>query len=387
MKGTAFLVFFSIVFSVYGLVNLYLFLRGWQALELMPQYRRVYIILFLFLSLSYIAGRFLEKVWLSFFSEALIWIGSFWLAAMVYFLFAALISDLSRLILQSIPPAKMWFHSYLPEIKLRLFAGVLFLTAVLVIFGRLNALWPAITQLNIHITKTVREQEHLHLVLVSDVHLGTVIGRSRLEKLASQIEKLQPDLVVFAGDLLDEDLEPVIRQDLGSLLCSIRAPLGVYAINGNHEHIGGAEQAFQYLQSHGIILLRDSVVLINNSFYLVGREDRSSRRFNGVVRRPLSALLKNIDSSKPIILLDHQPYKLEEAQTFGVDLQLSGHTHHGQLWPFQWITQRVYQISRGYKKIGNTHYYVSTGYGTWGPPVRIGNRPEIVSIHIRFSPL
>lgn len=95
--------------------------------------------------------------------------------------------------------------------------------------------------------------------------------------------------------------------------------------------------------------------------------------------------MNGVDISHPVILMDHQAFRLEEAESNGIDLQLSGHTHHGQLWPFNFITKKVYELSWGYKKKGKTHYYVSSGVGTWGPPIRTGNRPEIVNIRLRFG--
>jgi len=123
--------------------------------------------------------------------------------------------------------------------------------------------------------------------------------------------------------------------------------------------------------------LRDSATLINNSFYLIGREDRTNNR-----RKNILSLLDSVDKSKPIILLDHQPFNLSESADNDIDLQISGHTHHGQLWPFNFITKAIYEVSSGYKKIKNTHVIVSNGYGTWGPPMRLGNRPEILIIDL-----
>ena len=138
--------------------------------------------------------------------------------------------------------------------------------------------------------------------------------------------------------------------------------------------------------SHGLTLLRDSALLVNNSIYIVGREDRDIKRFSGAERKSLPQLMEGVDRSKPIVLLDHQPYNLHEAAEAGVDLQLSGHTHHGQLWPFGYVTQRIFEVSRGYLQKGGTHFYVSTGFGTWGPPVRTGNRPEIMVFDLVFEP-
>jgi len=132
-------------------------------------------------------------------------------------------------------------------------------------------------------------------------------------------------------------------------------------------------------------MLRDTVEMIGECIYLIGREDRDKQRFTGKSRKSLSELVSGLDPSYPIILLDHQPFHLNQTTRLGIDLSISGHTHHGQLWPFTYITNAIYEISQGYKKIGNTHFYVSCGYGTWGPPVRLGNRPEIVVLNITFN--
>jgi len=162
--------------------------------------------------------------------------------------------------------------------------------------------------------------------------------------------------------------------------------LGVYACTGNHEYIGGGDPSIHYLEQNGITVLRDSVALIGDAFYLVGREDLQKKYSTHENRASLEDLLEGLDFSKPIIMLDHQPYALDKVEEAGVDLQISGHTHHGQLWPLGYVTQKIFEVSRGYKKKGETHFYVSTGYGTWGPPVRTGNRPEIVLFQLKFQP-
>jgi hypothetical protein len=184
---------------------------------------------------------------------------------------------------------------------------------------------------------------------------------------------------------VDEDIQPVIRQNLGETLRQIKSKYGIYGITGNHEYIGGVEPACKYLIEHGVTMLRDSSVQIAGAFTLVGREDISIRQFDGKNRKPLGDLMKDVNTSLPVILMDHQPFRLDDAVDHGADLQVSGHTHHGQLWPFNYISQAVYELSWGYKKKGHTHFYVSCGVGTWGPPMRTGNRPEVVNLKLKFE--
>jgi len=261
-------------------------------------------------------------------------------------------------------------------------AIVVLLTVVL---GHFNAIRPRIRTLNLAVDKTVPEAASLRIVAVSDIHLGTIIGKTRLRKIVAIINSLNPDLVLFPGDVFDEDIGPVIKDNLGETLRTVQSKFGVFAITGNHEYIGGEKAACQYLSDHGITVLRDASVRIDDVCTVVGREDISARQFGGANRKPLEELMKDVDHRLPVILMDHQPFHLEEAERNGVDLQLSGHTHHGQLWPFNYVSQRIFEVSWGYKLKGKSHIYVSCGVGTWGPPVRTGNSPEIVHIKLSFN--
>lgn len=380
-----FIIFFLIVFTVYGLVNYYIFARGWQAIPKGSPVRTYYLILFLVLALSFIVGRILENYYLSTLSDVFVWIGSFWLGLMLYLFLSVLVIDILRLVnhFTGIFPVIV-FKDY-QKTKQVVALVVLSVSVILIIAGRINALNPKTETLDLRINKTVNSQKDWNIVLASDIHMGTLIGQSRIAVLVNMINGLKPDLVLFAGDIIDEDLAPVIKQDLGATLKNIKAKYGVYAITGNHEFIGGAEPAVKYLTEHGINVIRDSSVKIGDSFYLVGREDRSTNQFAHKKRKELAEIMKSVDKSLPVVMMDHQPFGLNEAVENGVDLQLSGHTHHGQLWPFNFITKMVYELSWGYMKKDNTHFYVSSGYGGWGPPLKIGSRSEIVNIKLQFN--
>ncbi len=226
--------------------------------------------------------------------------------------------------------------------------------------------------------------EEIKLVLATDIHLGTIISTKRVRRIVELINKQQADLVLFAGDIVDEDLTPVIRQNLGAILSEIKPPLGLYGITGNHEYIGGAHAAVEYLSKHGIVMLQDEMLQITDQIVVVGRNDLSSNRFNTKKRKPLTEILTSVSKNQFVIVMDHQPSKIFEAVEAGADLVLSGHTHHGQLWPLNYITQAMFPISWGLKRFENTTAYVSSGVGSWGPPVRIGNKPEIVVFTLKF---
>ncbi len=378
-----FVIFFSIALSLYTILNSYIFIRGWEVVP--PEHHRSYAILFVLTAYAFFLGRLLERFTLSWFSSALVWIGSFWLAAMVHLYLILVGIDILRLVNYIIP----FFPQFLtkdPEQTKHIAAIVVCsFVAIVVLAGHVNAVYPRVRTLNLTIPKNSHQLTSLNVVAVSDIHLGTVIGRSRLSKIVAKINALNPDLVLLPGDVFDEDIGPVIKKNLGDMLRSIRSNYGVISVTGNHEYIGGVEEACSYLTDHGILVLRDAVTKIADSLYIVGREDLSINRFAGKKRKTLEELLADVDRRYPVILMDHQPFRLDEAVQNGIDLQLSGHTHNGQIWPFSYITRKVFELSWGYEKKENTHFYVSCGVGTWGPPVRTGNRPEIVNIKLQFN--
>jgi len=250
--------------------------------------------------------------------------------------------------------------------------------------GYLNARDLQVTTLRLRLRQSCGNMKRLNLVFLSDLHLGVTVNSAFLKRAIFQVNSLKPDLVLLVGDIVDMDIREIDEMGCGRLLSRIRAPLGVYAVTGNHEYITGEEESVSYLSGVGITFLRDRVIKINNSFYLAGREDLSSIRRGGE-KRSLRSVLRGLDPGCPIILMDHRPARIDEAVEEGVDLLLCGHTHHGQLFPLNLLTGIFYPVSWGYVRQGETQVYVSSGAGTWGPPVRIGNIPEIVEIKIEFG--
>ncbi len=383
MRTIQFLIFFSIVITVYSLLSFYVYSRGIQAFPADISGRIWFKAVFIFLSASYIIARFLERIWISTLSDVFTWIGSFWLAAFFYFLLAVIVIDVFRLVNVAIPFIPVSMKSL--EFKQYLFWGTVTIVMILLLGGFINSVSPRIKTLDISINKKVDGLKNLKIVFASDIHLGTLIGPRRTNTIVQKINAQNPDIILLGGDIVDEDLAPVIRNNLGDSLKKLKAPLGVIGITGNHEFIGGAEAAVKYLEEHGIKMVRDSVIKIDDKFYIIGREDRDKRNFAGTTRKEIEELSKGLDHKLPIIMLDHQPFELDKKQELGIDLTMSGHTHHGQMWPLNYITKAIFEVSWGYKKKGNTHVYVSSGVGGWGPPVRIGNRPEIVVVNLTFE--
>jgi predicted MPP superfamily phosphohydrolase len=383
MRNIQFIIFFSTFITVYGLLSFYIYSKGLQVFPQGTAGRTYYKLIFIFLASSYLVARFLERIWLSAVSDVFMWIGSFWLAAFLYLLLIVVLIDLIRLINLALP--------VIPEIsKTIFFRRILFwsiigMVSLALLAGFINSLNPRIKKLDITIDKKIDGLQELKIAFASDIHLGTIIGPRRANTIVKKINGLNPDLILLGGDIVDEDLAPVIRNNLGDSLKKLKAPLGVIGITGNHEFIGGAESAVKYLEEHGVTMIRDTVIKMDDKFYIIGREDRDKRNFAGTNRKDIENLMQGLDQSLPIIMLDHQPFELDKKEKLGIDLTLSGHTHHGQMWPLNYITKAIYEVSWGYKKKGDTHVYVSSGVGGWGPPVRIGNRPEIVLINVMFK--
>lgn len=220
----------------------------------------------------------------------------------------------------------------------------------------------------------------LKIVAVSDIHLGYGTDKTLLKEYVERINALQPDLILIGGDLIDNSVVPLRAERMEEELSLLKAPLGIYMVPGNHEYISGIEASIDFLRQTPVILLRDTVVTLPNGIQLVGRDDRHNHR-----RQPLEELTANLDPSRPVILLDHQPYHLKQTEDAGVDLQFSGHTHHGQIWPLSLLTDYLFELSYGYKQMGNSHIYVSSGLSLWGPPFRIGTDSELVVFDITFK--
>ena len=257
--------------------------------------------------------------------------------------------------------------------------GIMFVVAALLIYGSYNAKHPVVVSYGITINKPANVDK-MRVVMISDTHFGRISGRQEAKVIVDKINELKPDVVVLCGDTIDSDLKSVQRKDTLALFKDIDSKFGVYAIMGNHEYLGSeGEREQQYFSSNGINVLIDKAVVLPNEVVLFGFDDYSQ---NANKHDFLQKAQEYND--KPLIILDHQPRRREVVEKIGADMLLCGHTHKGQIVPNNLITESIYELDYGYKKFGNLNMIVSCGVGTWGPPVRIGNQPEIVCIDIDF---
>lgn len=241
---------------------------------------------------------------------------------------------------------------------------------------------------------SIKTQEYLvdaHLpkiVMVSDLHLGTYINRGNLARFVDSINARQPQVLLFVGDVIDRELTPIVQQQMETEFLRLKAPLGKYMVFGNHESYGKAskEQVMEYFTKCGITMLQDKAVLIDSLFYLIGRDDRGHTKKE---RISTDEIIRNdipdFDNRLPVIVLSHRPDTFEEWEgrtplKYKPLLVLSGHTHNGQLFPFNLVVRKLYPHYYGLFTEDSVTYITSSGLGQWGPKFRLGTQSEIVEI-------
>ncbi len=259
---------------------------------------------------------------------------------------------------------------------------LLIISLVVVVYGSIHARSIGIRHEDLEVRGRGNPGKTVDIVFVSDVHLGVTTEERFLRDLVEKIESLEPDMVIFGGDLLDRSADEIKDHGYEEILSTLAPPLGVFAITGNHEYFGGIEKSMEFMRRSGIHVLEDSTIR-RGGLLLVGRRDRTAERF-GFRRTPLAELLSE-RGPEPVVVLDHTPFDLSEAKEEKVDLQLSGHTHSGQLAPANLITGLMYELDYGRMRKGMTTFLVSSGAGTWGPPLRVGTGSEIIHLRIHFT--
>lgn len=368
---------FSLILLLFIALNLYI---GWHGALILTTFSlsipsTLYWTLFGFLVVSYPLGRFIPGP----IGRFLKVIGSYYLAIFELSLLLFLLNDILTVIFRFFDVPQT---TYQPALNIT----ILLTLFILLSWGSWNAWRPIKRTYSITIDKAGPNEQPLRIAMVSDLHLGNIVGNRHLRKLVKRVNDMQPDLILLVGDVLDDVIEPFMRNRMTETLQQLRAPLGVYAVLGNHEYIGrNIDQYVAAMKEIGIPVLRDETVLLQNGLYLVGRKDKMAERVDPQGRKTVEALLSSLDSQKPIIVMDHQPAQLNEALEAGADLLLSGHTHRGQIAPNHLITRRLFELDWGYLHKEQMHVVVSSGFGTWGPPIRLGSRCEYIELIIHFQ--
>jgi len=359
---------------IYGGINFYIYRRVIGSAALTGGWDWGLKFGLLLLIAAFFLGRSLGSIeWLA---TPLIWIGSVWFAVMAYALLLCLLIDVARVINW----LAGWFPNWITSDLLR--AGrITLLSGIAVIgitlgLGYIASLKPTVKEINLTMPKLPQTRNSYRIAYFADVHLGCLVGPARLERVVEQVNSLNPDLILIGGDVVDEP--PKRLQWAVEPLRRLKARDGVFAALGNHEFYDGLAESVELLQRAGMQVLRNSTYAIPGVICIAGLDDASAARQFGQRLASISEVIQDGDLVLPVVLLHHTPTRYKEAAEAGVDLMLCGHTHGGQLWPFDYITRAVYGVKRGFSRIKDMNFYLTTGAGTWGPPMRVGAAPEIV---------
>jgi len=389
MTATRLAIFLSVVCSVTAAIHCYLWARlvrdiGWPA-----GVERWLTVLLVGLAVLLPLGLVLTRVLPRDLLTPLMWAIYTWMGLM-FFLFVLLIpADIVRGISWLID----WFGGTPPDPERRLFLARLF-GGVVGLGGLGMAGWAlysasrpvAIKPVEVALRGLPPAFAGFRIVQLSDIHVGPTIGRDFIESLVARTNALQPDLVAITGDLVDGSVT-----ELGALvepLRGLRAPHGVYFVTGNHEYFSGADPWITLLRGLGITVLRNERVTIERQgqhIDLAGIDDPTGPSFAAGHGPDLARALAGRDPTRPVILLAHQPKGAVEAAAMGVSLQLSGHTHGGQIFPFNLLVGLQQPYVAGLHRLDDTAIYVSTGTGYWGPPMRLGVPAEITDITLTVA--
>lgn len=364
--------FWAIIFFALPLMGLaYTFWRTWCILPLPNggKYAVLALMLICFLMMFGTFGLFnIDRMPLPL-GRALYEVGNSSIFVMLYVVMLFLLLDIGRAI--GIVPHSFMFHSLKGTLT------VLIVITGLFAYGYFHYMHKHREAITIQTPKRLDGRAEMKILLASDLHIGYHNPIGELNRWIDIINKQDPDLILIAGDIIDGRIRPLKEQNMASAFHRLKAP--VIACLGNHEYYTGIPEAVNFYRQAGITLLRDSAITIKG-INIIGRDDRTN-----TARLSIRQLEKSLDLHHYTILLDHQPYHLEEAQHSGIDFQFSGHTHYGQVWPISWITDAIYEDAFGPLRKGNTDYYVSSGLGIWGAKFRIGTRSEYVVMTLRSN--
>lgn len=392
-----------LIIPVYILVNLYILHRVHKWLTACSRHFHSkwfvipYITVYSLLALSLLFAFLLPSGPLQVFVKR---VSNYWLGTFLYILMFVIAADIIRLILKRVPGK---IHNFLFSKPGYVFVG-LSLTCVIAafsIYGSAHAKYIKVKPYEVTIEKPCAGHDELKIVLVADLHLGYSVGRFQMKQMVNKINKQNPDLVLIAGDLFDNEYDAVQQPDkIAQILSQIESTYGTYGVFGNHDVterlLGGfsvtpaesetRDSRFEdFARKADIEILDDEVICIDDAFYLVGRMDASKPGDGTKNRKSPEEILSGLDKSKPVIVMEHQPVQMEELAEEGADMQLCGHTHDGQIFPGNLTINLFWENPCGYLEKNGMHSIVTSGVGVWGPAMRVGTDSEICPITVHFT--
>lgn len=353
---------------------IYTAVRLHRILPLTMGLRIILILLFVLgiagMILFFIAG---EKMTLAV-SRGLYQFSTSWLIAFFYLFITVMIIDVLRLLNGAfLLIDKETMHAAFRN-NIATSATIFGLVAMLLLLG--NMRYHRKKRESIEIL-THKIEKPVRIVGISDLHIGYTISAKEVAKWVELINAEKPDMVVIAGDIIDNHLRVVVKDSVEAVLQQIDAPMGVYSCTGNHDLMFALKEDAGFYKRSEITLLRDSLFTLDG-ITLIGRDDYTNRK-----RQPLQNIMKQADQLGFTLLLDHQPLHLDESVKNEIDFQFSGHTHRGQIFPASLIADGLFELSHGYMQKGKTHFYVSSGIGIWGGKFRIGTRSEYLVLDLK----
>jgi uncharacterized protein len=369
--------FHTLISLAYIIPNIYVFVRIRQ-LFIIKKFKLYFTLIYLLFALIYPLSNFFSERNAGFLDGMLKVVASYLIPYYLYLFLSVLVFDILLLfnsLLKIISAEKIKSIRF----KKTVLSVILSLPAAVVIGGVINFNTIRTSEYRIEIPGKSSRINHLKIAFAADFHLKEKTSIHFVERFAKKIEIIKPDLMIYGGDIVEGDREDENMIVFENLLRRIKTRYGVFAVLGNHEYYSGQDKG-NFFDKAGMKVLCDTIVVIDSSFILGGRYDS---HFS--MRKTISDFMKSVTDSLPVILIDHRPTEIDQVSKTAVDVQLSGHTHNGQLFPINLITRRVYQLSWGHRKIGNTHFFVTSGIRLWGPPVRTTGKSEIMVIDIIFN--
>jgi predicted MPP superfamily phosphohydrolase len=369
--------FHTIITLAYVIPNIYVFLRIWKVF-INKGYRFYYTLIYVFFVSIYPVSNLFNESNTGFIREILTITANYLLPFYLYLFLSVLLFDiflLMNFIFKVVPAEKLQTLRFKKcGLSLILLIAFLILIAGIINFNTIKA-----SNYTIEVPAKRSGIESLKIAFVADFHLEEGTSIKFVERFAKNIEIYKPDIMIFGGDIVEGDRDDEDMSRFEEILRNIKTRYGVYAVLGNHEYYAGQDKG-SFFDRSGIKVLCDTFMVFDSSFILAGRYDSHLRG-----RKIVEELLAPVPGNLPLILVDHRPTEIEQVSLTGADIQVSGHTHNGQMFPINLITKKVYLLSWGYRKILNTHFFVTSGIRLWGPPVRTTGKSEIMMINVIFK--